>query len=597
MHKGRCFIKRVKPLWLLLIGLLIAVACVWQAVRWSYQTELVKLRQTGEERLALYTGTLDSLLTRMENLPYVMAHNDAVARLLLHHDNLDQLNRNLESLNYWAGTDSLYVMDAEGNIVASSTWREPINLIGSNYAFRPYFTSAKEGEQGRLFAIGLESNQPGLFMSHGVSREGRFLGVVVVEAALDPLIEDWREGGERLLISDVNDVVILASNNDWAFTSLNPLDAEQRALLSSSLLYSDRPLVQTPLEFGELLETGGRLVRAENSRFLMVSQQNPQLGWTLSYLAPLTGVVQQTRSVFIIGTVLALLILAVAMYGRERRQKKQSRKKLKEVELIKQINLRLQEEIEEHRRTEQALRDAQEELVQSSKLAAVGQMAAGIVHELNQPIAAIRTHAASGRLLLEREQPEKLRETLAAVTRITEHMGSITAQLKSFARKAPQKQEKILFQSCLDTAMKMLQPLLDEADVRLEKQLCKESLYLRSSYGQLEQVLVNLMRNGVDAMKGCSEKNLQLILRRKEQQLELQVIDSGCGIAEEHLNELFNPFFTTKEVGQGMGLGLSICYRIIDDLGGSIRAENVPAGGAVFTVSLPLIEATGENDD
>ncbi|SHJ39343.1 two-component system, NtrC family, C4-dicarboxylate transport sensor histidine kinase DctB [Malonomonas rubra DSM 5091] len=579
------------------IVILIAVGCVWQAVSWSYRAELVKLQQTGEERLALYTGTLNSLLTRMENLPYVMAHNDAVARLLLHQDNLDQLNRDLESLNYWAGTDSLYVMDNEGNIVASSTWREPVNLIGSNYAFRPYFNSAKEGEQGRLFAIGLESNQPGLFMSHGVFREGRFLGVVVVEAALDPLIEDWREGGENLLISDANDVVILASNSAWTFTSLKPLDPEQRALLSSSLLYSDQPLSQTPLEFGIELEEGGRLVRADNNRYLMVSQQNPQLGWTLSYLAPLTGVVQQTRSVLIIGTVLALLVLAVAMYSRERRQKKLSRKKLKEAEIIKQINLRLQEEIEEHRRTEQALRDAQTELVQSSKLAAVGQMAAGIVHELNQPIAAIRTHAASGRLLLEREQPEKLRETLAAVTRITEHMASITAQLKIFARKVPKKKEKVLVENCLDAAMNMLQPLLDEADVRLQKQICDEPLYIRGSQVQLEQVLVNLVRNGVDAMQQSADKSLQIVLKRKEQRLELQVLDSGSGIAEEHLDELFNPFFTTKEVGQGMGLGLSICYRIVSDLGGSIRAENNPQGGAIFSVSLPLIEETGAKDD
>jgi len=534
----------------------------------------------------------------MENLPYVMAHNDAVSRLLVHNDNLDQLNRDLESLNYWAGTDSLYVMDAEGNIVASSTWREPINLIGSNYAFRPYFTAAKAGQQGRLFAIGLETNQPGLFMSHSVFREGRFLGVVVVEADLDPLIEDWREGGENVLISDANEVVILASHSSWTFKTLKQLDPEKRALLSSSLLYSDQPLDQVPLKFGKKLGESGQLVRFDGKRYLMVSQPNPQLGWTLSYLAPLTQVSQQTQSVLLIGTILALLILALGMYSRERHLKKLSRKKLKEAEIIKQINLRLQEEIEEHCRTEQALRDTQAELVQSSKLAALGQMAAGIVHELNQPIAAIRTHAASGRVLLEREQPEQLRETLASVTRITEHMASITTQLKSFARKTPRQQEKVLFQNCLNSALNIVAPLLDEAGVGLRKELPEEPIYLQGSCGQLEQVLVNLVRNGVDAMQESTEKILRITLQCQKQRLELQVSDTGSGIAEENLEELFNPFFTTKEVGQGLGLGLSICYRIVDDLGGSIRASNNPAGGATFSVKLPLLTAeTGETDD
>lgn len=588
--------QQVKPLWVLLLALLLLAAGVWQASLWSYRTELETLRESGEERLALYTGTLNSVLNRMENLPYVLAHNDEVARLLVHHDNLEQLNRNLESLNYWAGTKSLYVMDVVGNIVASSTWREPINLIGSNYAFRPYFTSAKAGQQGRLFAIGLETNQPGLFMSHGVSREGRFLGVVVVEADLDPLIGDWREGGENVLISDANDVIILSSNRDWSFKTLKPLDAEKRALLGSSLLYSDQPLVHAPLEFREAIIDGGRLVHSAGQSYLMVSRVNPQLNWTLSYLAPLKQVNQRSQSVLIIGTVLALLILALSMYGRERRLKKLSRKKLKEAELFKQINLRLQEEVEEHCRTEQALRDAQAELVQSSKLAALGQMAAGIVHELNQPIAAMRTYAASGRLLLDREQKEKAYDTLNEVTRITDHMAAITTQLKIFAHKTPRRKEKVELHVCLDGALSMTAALLDEAGIELKKHLPEQPVIVDGDRGRIEQVLVNLIRNGVDAMREVTQRCLQMTLKTDEEMAEIIITDSGTGIEEQYLDELFNPFFTTKEVGEGLGLGLSISYRIVTDLDGTIRAINSQQGGASFIVSLPLAQADMTGD-
>lgn len=591
-------IKRVKALWLLVIGVCVAIGCVWQVSRWTYWAELEGLRLTGEERLVFYEGTLDSILNRMENLPYVMAHNDAVARLLVHHDNLDQLNRDLESLNYWAGTDSLFVMDAEGEVVASSTWREPINFIGKNYAFRPYFSAAKEGRQGYYYAIGLATNQPGLYMSHGVSGEGRFLGAVVVKADINLLIKEWREGGETVLVSDENGVIILSSRPEWAFKTLTPLDAQKRQSIRSSRQYSNQALETAPLQTQENLEDNGRIVRSANQNYLMISRLNQKLNWTLSYLAPLKPVQQRTHAVTTIGTILALLILALGMFVRERRQKKMSRRKLREAETIKVINSRLTEEIEEHCRTEQALRDAQAELVQSSKLAALGQMAAGIVHELNQPIAAIRTHAASGRVLLDRQQPDKVRETLTAVSRITEHMGSITAQLKSFAHKTPLKGEKVVLQACLDSALTIALPLLNEVEVTLEKDLPGEPLAIYGSRGQVEQVLVNLIRNGVDAMRNSSQRILRIGLMRRDKMLELRVSDTGGGIAAENLDELFNPFFTTKEVGQGLGLGLSISYRIATDLGGSIHAMNNPDHGAVFIVRLPLMDdETGEHND
>ncbi len=581
------FIRQLVPWWMLLLGMLIATVVVWEITRLTYSVELGSLIETGEERLTLYSGTLREALSRYAYLPYVLARDGAVQELLFSGGDVGRVNRYLEELNREAGSDELYVIDITGNTVAASNWRDPLSYIGQNYGFRPYFTEAKQGGQGRFFAIGTTTGRPGFFMSHPVQRAGRISGVVVAKVNLAPLQDGWREGGEIVMVSDANGVLFLSSRSDWKYTTLVPLTVEQRQRIGAGRQYSDQPLPLSPLQTFESISENRRLVRVGDTRYLMLSRALNVPGWTLLHLAPLAPVYERSRAVATIGTILALLILALGLYARERRQKQLSRRKAREAEAIKQVNLRLQEEIDEHRLTEQALRDTQAELLQSSKLAALGQLAAGIVHELNQPIAAIRTHAASGRLLLERQLSEQLRETFAAITRITEHMASITAQLKSFASKTPRRYEQLVLQNCLESALGMVAPLLGEAGVSLEKQLPLEPVTLSGGRGQLEQVLVNLIRNSVDAMRDSDERRLRIAVTREAGSVQLSVRDSGCGIAEQDLPELFNPFFTTKEVGQGLGLGLSISYRIVTDLGGTIRAINNPDGGASFIVQLP----------
>lgn len=593
-------IKNLKPFWLILIIFVVAIVCIRQLSTMTHEAGISDLRLTADERLALYDSGLQAILTRMENLPYVMAHNDAVARLLLHDDNLEQLNRDLESLNYWAGTELLYVMNDNGDVVASSTWREPINFIGKNFAFRPYFSAAKSGKHGSYyFAIGLETNKPGLYMSHGISREGKFLGVVVVKANLDPLLGDWREGRENVFITDENGVIILSSHREWLFKTQSPLLEEKKDALLASKKYSNQRLDLAPFVFKESFGDDGHIVHFEGRDFVPFTIKLQPFNWTMTYLAPYKQVQQNVQAVVAIGSILTLLVMALGMYLRERRQKRLSRKKLKEAETIKEVNLRLKEEIEEHYRTEQALRDAQAELVQTSKLAALGQMAAGIVHELNQPIAAIRTHAASGRLLVDREDSEALRDTLSKVSHITEHMSEITAQLKSFAHKTPKQDAAVHFQQSLESALLLVANLLEDNDIKLTKEIPGTPVFIEGSSSQIEQVLVNLIRNSIDAMQASDPKLLHLVLSEHDGVLEIKVSDNGEGIAEENMGELFTPFFTTKEVGKGLGLGLSICYRVVSDLGGTIRAMNNKNGkGATFIVSLPVIDTeTGTADD
>lgn len=586
----RRFFRNIIPLWILLLGVVLATGLVWQATRWAYTDALENLVKVGAERLTLYSGTLREALSRYAYLPYVLSQNTDVEILLKTSFNLDLVNRYLQSLNSEAGSEALYVVNSIGETLASSNWQEPLSFVGRNYGFRPYFTDAKAGLNGRFFAIGVTTGRPGYFMSHPVLQDERFLGATVVKVNLAPLQDDWHKGGETVLVSDANGVLFLSSRNDWKYRTLTQLSEGQRTMILAGRQYGNQSLELLPLETVEVLADGQRIVRFENDLYLMLSRSLPGLDWQLHHVVPLAPVQERGQSVAAIGTVLALLVLALGLYVRERQQKQISRRKAREAEAIQEMNLRLQEEIAERSRTENILRETQAELVQTGKLAALGHMAAGIVHELNQPISAIRTQAASGRLLLDRQETGKVRETLVAVTRMTEHMASITAQLKTFAHKTPKLKGQVGLRDCLDGALAMTAPLFSEFGISLDKEIPDKPFIVNGDRARVKQVLVNLIRNAVDAMRGCNQRDLQIKISAQNNEVEISISDSGSGITDQDMEELFTPFFTTKEVGEGMGLGLSISYRIVTDLGGTIRAQNLTDGGAQFIVKLPLVK-------
>ncbi|MDX1594653.1 MAG: ATP-binding protein [Gammaproteobacteria bacterium] len=250
-----------------------------------------------------------------------------------------------------------------------------------------------------------------------------------------------------------------------------------------------------------------------------------------------------------------------------------------------ETNERLVQEIGEHRETELALRRTQEELIQAAKLAALGQMSAGINHELNQPLAAIRTYADNARLLLEKSRTEEARWNLEQIGQLTGRMAQIVTQLKAFARKSTGQSVAVSLPAAVDGALAVLR--VDRGDFDLVREFPDEELFVLADMVRLEQVLVNLIGNAQQAIEGRATRRIELHATADHEAVILTVRDTGPGIASEHLDKVFDPFFSTKEVGQGLGLGLSISYRIIDGFGGTIRARNHPDGGAEFIVRLP----------
>ncbi len=254
---------------------------------------------------------------------------------------------------------------------------------------------------------------------------------------------------------------------------------------------------------------------------------------------------------------------------------------------LRSSNQQLLNEVAERKQAEKVLKETQEDLIQASKLAALGQMSAGVVHELNQPLTAIRTFTASSRLLLERNELGQVEENLTRTIQLTERMAKMTSQLKIFARKSGGEKKNISLKAALDQALALFEERICRDQVRVRLNLPTGLLPIGGDHLRLEQVLINLVGNAMDAMDKIKDPQLEIEATSGPEGLSLSICDNGPGIAEEHLAHLFEPFFTTKEVGAGLGLGLSISYGIIKDLGGTIRGENRPEGGAQFVIELP----------
>ena len=244
-------------------------------------------------------------------------------------------------------------------------------------------------------------------------------------------------------------------------------------------------------------------------------------------------------------------------------------------------------EIAERERVQRELRVAEQTVQQASKLAALGEMSAGVSHELNQPLAAMKTYLAGARLLLERDRGDEALTSFQRIDDLLERMGTITRQLKSYARKGGESFEAVDLRVALSGALTMMEPQLRHRRVRLQRSLPREPVMVHCDRIRLEQVIINLIRNALDATRTVRDPSIELVVD-KLSHAHLSVRDNGPGVPD--LEKLFEPFWTTKGPGEGTGLGLAISSGIVADFGGRLTAHNRDSGGAVFDVELPLYE-------
>ncbi|BBN56932.1 two-component sensor histidine kinase [Pseudomonas chlororaphis subsp. aurantiaca] len=560
-----------------------AVVSATFAMRHAERQALEDDAARASEQLALYANSLHTLIERYRALPAVLALDPELRSALkgpVGPEQQDALNRKLERINGAARSSTLELLDHTGLAVAASNWRLPSSYVGHNYGFRPYFSQTRSQGSGRFYAVGVTSGIPGYFLSSAVKDEQeQFLGAMVVKLEFPELEREWSQGSDTLLVSDARGIVFIANQPGWRYRQLRPLLDSDRAELKATRQY-DKQLL-TPLEHRPLrrFDDDSTLTRVEGPDgsvdYLWESLPLATEGWTLHLLRRPQIAFEDRRNAGLAaaGAWLTLVFLLLFLNQRWRlaRLRQRSREELERL-------------VEERTRD---LRTAQDGLVQSAKLAALGQMSAALAHEINQPLTTQRMQLATLRLLLDHGRVDEAYQALKPLDDMLTRMASLTGHLKTFARKSPSGlRERLDLAAVVDQALQLLDTRLRDEQVDTRLQLTRPA-WVRGDAIRLEQVLINLLRNALDAMHDKPLKHLEIRLEADQQLWSLSVIDSGGGIAEEHLPNVFDPFFTTKPVGDGLGLGLAVSYAIVHELGGRLSAGN-QGQGAIFTLSLPI---------
>jgi C4-dicarboxylate-specific signal transduction histidine kinase len=579
----------IRSLLLVLGAALVAIVYSWSA-RQGYE----QLNDVLGHQLDLYASGLESELGRHEYLPGIVAMDRDVQALLADPGDMRQRERtskHLASLNVRAGAMVIFLVGRDGRIAASSDWYQPDSAIGRDVSGQAYLNDALQGRPARHFSRSTDRHAPEYYFAQPVLRDGAAVGVAVVKISLDPIESTWtasvsQSNSEILLVMDENDVILIGTMPEWRGLQATPM---ARAM---------------SVQGGGIVRLRGQAPDAPLLLYATQVRHMPHQGWRIAILASAGGVtVNALRNAVGTGVLLAFIGL-LGLFLAQRRRAIASQLKARaalqrahdELELriaartaeLHDMNQELLREISERKHAEQVLRASQDSLIHASRLALLGQMSAGITHEISQPLTALRSLSFNSQLLLKRGEMARIEKNLQSISGLTERLGHLTDQLKSFSRKTPLALRPMLLADAVSATLLLLENRLRTEHITVEPDI-DPGLRALCDANRLEQVLINLCANALDAMRDAPAKTLTIRVWRAEGRAHIRVADSGTGIPEEVLARLFEPFFSTKLPGKGLGLGLAISADIVRDFGGTLRASNIP-GGAAFDLDLQIPE-------
>jgi len=552
---------------------LLAIATVWLTNTWLTDRYTAETRSRAEVRLALYSGSIVSELQRNSVVPLLLSRDPLLIGALNSGD-FASVPQRLISYKDEIGAASIELLDDTGRIVAA-TDRSRIGSVHRNDAA---FVAALRSNDTAFTAQPLETNAFMFNYSRRLESEKQGIGVIKVEVDLRKLESRWAGISEAVMVTNSEGVVILTTESSWRGR------AQDEALARTSAPSAITRAIQAAGDWGVLPPDTYVMGQA----VMQTQAKIPFQGWRLSAFTSFSSVRERVNGVLALEIMFFAILAALTFYLLGRRAISKSLFFQRETVGLRRLNERLQSEIAEREKAERHLEVAEQTIAQSSKLAALGEMSAAVSHELNQPLAAMKTYLAGAKLLLQRRRPDEALSSFQRIDDLIERMGAITRQLKSYARKGDEAFEPVDMRTCVSASLAMMEPQLKQMNIEITQTLPRDAVMVRVDRLRLEQVIVNLLRNALDAMQGQDGRELDLILSMGDT-ATLTVRDNGQGI--EDLDALFEPFYTTKRPGDGIGLGLAISSGIVTDLGGRLTARNGREGGAVFEVVLPLASA------
>jgi two-component system C4-dicarboxylate transport sensor histidine kinase DctB len=594
--------RRAQPIAFILLALLLVAAGSYFAQRLWRENGLRSLQAVNEPRIQLVANAMKAEISRQDHLPVVLSFDPDVQRALaapMDRTLRDKLNDKLARVSREADTRALYVVSPSGRVFAADDQTAVETLAGRDLGNRPYFRSAMDTGHGTFLGVDQATDLVRYYIAHAVG-EAPVMGVAVVRIEFDVIEADWEKAGERVLVTDASGRVFLSSDASFKYRQLQ---AVGRAGAEGSRTDSDAfpEHHKTPINFQVIEQRGdGQIIQVQTPAglhsYLYQAMRLPEYGWTIHRLSDLATIESDQRDGAIIGAAISVIAVSGLLYLRQRQSALVAARKAgaelssvvaERTRELREANAALRSEIEERRRTEAQLRDTQNSLVQAGKLAALGQMSAAIAHEINQPLAAIRTFVASSKVYAKRGDAPRVSNNLDLINSLAERMANITSHLKTFARKSePGKTETVDVERAVQGAMLLIESQIGLSGTAVETSV-PHNLFVRGYAVQLEQVIVNLLQNSLHAVADVAKPAIALQVSAADDVVSIKVSDNGAGIPKEHLDQIFDPFFTTKAIGKGLGLGLSISYGIVRDFDGEIRASNRKEGGTEMIIELP----------
>ena len=488
----------------------------------------------------------------------------------------DSIAKILDHTNALAGSHNIWLADKNGNILITSNngltnkASQPSNILHTNY-----FKTALQGRLGRANII-LNVDQRYYLFSAPIYSDNGVIGATIILVPIVGLEQPWALIEEPIIVTNKSEQILLSNVSSWRLLSLSDVGSE------------------------DLIVENNLNSKTLTKHFIITEKYVPILDWKLAFLQPKTALNNRARTSIALTALGVILIwlLFWFIWQRYQRVEQERQQQIAFSNLLEEkvnrrttdlsnANQQLEKEIEDRKQTEQELRITQKELIQSAKMASIGQMSTVLAHEYNQPISAIQFYAVNAKTMLDQALQEDAKDNMARIEELTKRMASLTSSLRNFAHKPGSKLKKVKMSVVLDLLLTLMQPRLRSENVDLIVKTPDEDLSVMAGNTRLTQVISNLIANSIDAIKNQTDKKITLEWRPKgNDKVEIFIKDNGPGLPKTDRDNLYDAFYTTKDNQEGLGLGLFIVYNLINELGGKLILIDEESYGAVFCILL-----------
>ncbi len=564
----------------------LAALLFWLGERWAVSVATATTRGDAAQLAASNALLFNSDLGTFRLLPPVLSEYPDVSRLLAGGAQTSVVNDRLERLARQTRAAAIYVIRPDGLTVAASNYRLPASFVGQNYAFRPYFRDAMRNGDAELFALGTVSGRPGLYLARRVGPANRPLGVIVVKIEFDTLERQWSRQAGITMVADDHAVVIVSGRPDWRFRTLGVLDPARRASIAADRLFDGVSL--SPLPF----EATATQAQFGDDGYGVARTDVKLAGSQLLTLMPMDRALAAARAqarVVVVSLVFAVIALLAWIYRQQERtasqqavQRELERKVAERTADLEAANRQLVIESGERATSEALYRQSREELAQANRLGTLGQVTAGVAHEINQPLAAIRTFAETAARLLSQGKTDRTAENLTHIVGLTKRIATITGELRNFARRRTPAIGATSLAEAIDGSLLLVKHRLTGSRVTVNWDRRASAIAVRADRIRLEQIFVNLIQNSLDALHGRGDGVIDIAVREEADEAVVVLADNGPGLPPDQRSTVFTPFSTGK--ADGLGLGLAIVRDIARAFGGDIYLLDGP--GARFELRL-----------